>query len=579
MRNIVACHWGHDASVCFWNDTEQRFHTIEIEKLTGIKHYRGHLRRDEEVEILRECQRIAETEFGMPNQYAAVIRGSIRRLTDIETDANGLASIDAISQVFNTAQILVHTKHHWAHATSGYSQSPFEKALIITMDGGGDDGLFHVYRAESRDKRFEWITNFNMDEASSGRYTLGRRYNDAAFWTCPNIMHNTDNLLDVAGKVMGASAYGDMLAGYDVGAKAFSQGFGYIGEHANPALSTYYQFYTSNDLQGKKILNDLISDSPELFNPYQMFLPKEFDWETECSIAKGIQDAFCTEAMALMDEYIKEYAQDLDNNIVFNGGCALNVILNKRLQDQYPHIDFYVPPNPTDVGLPHGMICKYMARSSEQEHFPKWHKPITYSGTRLLDRKKLPDYMEIYPYSAVGPSEIAQVLRSDKIVGLVQGGIEVGARALGNRSILADPKGEHKKDLVNKVKRREPYRPFAPICRYEDARKYFVATNYDNLQYMNYAVDTREEYIEELRAVTHVDGTARLQTVKYEDNPFMYDLLTQFDGVLLNTSFNVKGKPILNTLKEAFYMLDETPLDHLVIVDDDGQAYMFNKKA
>lgn len=577
MRNIVACHWGHDASVCFWNDEAQRFHTIEIEKITGIKHYRGHLRRDEEVDILRRCQEIAEKEFGIPNQYCAVIRGSIRRLIDLDENSGELASIEAINEVFNTAQILVHTKHHWAHAASGYAQSPFEKALVITMDGGGDDGLFHVYHAKGRERHFEWITNHSWAIATSAKYTLGRRYNDASYWTCPNIMHSTDCLLDVAGKVMGASAYGDSLAGYDVGTKAFKLSFPYIGEF-NKGFETYHNFYIEDYPKNKQKVNDLLSESPELFNPYQMFLRTDFDWETECSIAKGIQDAFCEEAMELMGKYITEYAENLDNNVVFSGGCALNVILNKRLVDEYPHINFFVPPNPTDVGLPHGMICKYMARSSEAENFIKWHRPITYSGPKLTDRDQLSHYLESYPNTVVNGSDIAQVLRSDKVIGLVQGGIEVGARALGNRSILADPKGEHKKDLVNKVKRREPYRPFAPICRYEDARKYFIANDYDNLQYMNYAVDTRKEYIEELRAVTHVDGTARLQTVTSEDNRFMHEILTAFDGVLLNTSFNVKGKPILNTLEEAFYMLDNTPLDHVVIVSDEGQAYMFNKK-
>jgi carbamoyltransferase len=171
--------------------------------------------------------------------------------------------------------------------------------------------------------------------------------------------------------------------------------------------------------------------------------------------------------------------------------------------------------------------------------------------------------------------DVASILKDDKIIGFIQGGMEVGARALGNRSILADPKGIDKKDKVNEVKRREAYRPFAPVCRLEDAETYFDSIRYDNLSYMNFAIKTREEHIDKLRAVTHVDGTARVQTVTREQNEILYDLLTEFDGVLLNTSFNVKGSPILNTLKEAFYMLDETTLDHLVVVDEHNTIWIF----
>jgi carbamoyltransferase len=127
------------------------------------------------------------------------------------------------------------------------------------------------------------------------------------------------------------------------------------------------------------------------------------------------------------------------------------------------------------------------------------------------------------------------------------------------------------KDVLNaKVKNREWYRPFAPVVRIEDAVKYFEA--YQESPYMSFAFKVRQEYAEKLKSITHIDGTARVQTLKREINPWLYDLIGEVEkingiGVLLNTSFNVNGKPILSTVKEAFTVFDSTQMDGLVIED------------
>jgi carbamoyltransferase len=176
----------------------------------------------------------------------------------------------------------------------------------------------------------------------------------------------------------------------------------------------------------------------------------------------------------------------------------------------------------------------------------------------------------------VDMSVIVNDLVNQRILGVVQGRAEHGPRALGNRSILCSPIPTHMKDTLNfKVKNREWYRPFAPIVRLEDVSEYFEWEG--ESRWMNFCPMVKPEYREKLPAITHIDGTARVQTVTREQNPFIYDLLTQFKektgiGVLVNTSFNVDGKPILSNYYDAIRVYEHTQLDRLYL---DG--YYFSK--
>jgi carbamoyltransferase len=171
---------------------------------------------------------------------------------------------------------------------------------------------------------------------------------------------------------------------------------------------------------------------------------------------------------------------------------------------------------------------------------------------------------------------LAQDLLDGKIVGVARGKPEHGPRALGNRRIHSNPSIPDMKDTLNeKVKHREWYRPFAPVVRLEDVSKYFEWEG--ESRWMSFCPKVKEEWREKLAAITHIDGTARVQTVTREQNEWLYDLLTEFDringvGVLLNTSFNVDGKPILSSIKDAFKILESTQMDGLVI-----ENYYFKK--
>ena len=249
------------------------------------------------------------------------------------------------------------------------------------------------------------------------------------------------------------------------------------------------------------------------------------------------------------------------------GGCALNILLNTKLEKTLDR-DVFVPPNPNDCGIAAGMILNHIK--------PKTAIDLTYAGTKVLDKHTLMSHVEERRAKELDIKTLSQDLSDGRIVGVVRGTSEHGPRALGNRSIICNPAYPDMKDILNaKVKNREWYRPFAPVCRLEDVEKYFNFSG--ESKWMSFCPTVKEEWREKLTSITHVDGTARVQTVTYEQNPWLYNLIGEFEkisgiGVLLNTSFNVNGKPILSRYTDALQVYDKTKMDGLVLSD-----YYFKK--
>jgi len=252
-----------------------------------------------------------------------------------------------------------------------------------------------------------------------------------------------------------------------------------------------------------------------------------------------------------------------DLPICITGGCGLNILLNTYIKKKFNR-DVFVSPDPNDCGVAVGMILHNLK--------PQKQIDLTYSGLPLLDLDSLPHYVhEKYFFipSFFDIDKITTDLNNGKIVGVARGRSEHGPRALGNRSILCNPTIPNMKDILNqKVKHREWYRPFAPVVRLEDVSKYFEWEG--ESRWMSFCPKVREEWKEKLVAVTHVDGTARIQTVTKEQNEWLYNILTEFEkksgiGVLLNTSFNIAGKPILSTIKDAFKIFEESEMDCLLV--------------
>jgi carbamoyltransferase len=217
-------------------------------------------------------------------------------------------------------------------------------------------------------------------------------------------------------------------------------------------------------------------------------------------------------------------------NIVLMGGCALNCLANRHIEDYFKNV--WIMPNPGDAGSSIGAIAAGTKKTLN------WQTP--YLGYNIEGKYPVKDAM-------------AELLKN-KIVGVASGRAEFGPRALGNRSLLADPTGQEMKDVVNKIKKRQEFRPFAPVILEEDVHKYFNVERGFTSPYMQYIVTAKEPT--KYPAIVHRDGSSRVQTVNKMQHKGLWRLLNQYKKhtgtpMLLNTSLNIKGEPMVNTRKDA----------------------------
>jgi len=518
MKNLVSIFAGHDANISFWNAKTNKYYTIEIERLVKKRYFRLHEDNShlEQRAILEECRDIAAREWGIENDYECVLICSDGY---IQTDPR---------QIFNTEDVKTVAKHHDTHAAAAFYMSPFDQALIVSYDGGGDDGHFNIYSGDKNG-----ITKLENRKADFG----------GGYLLCGSLIREvaekSKHQLALSGKLMGLCGYGKVIPEY---------------------VEAFEEFFFDRDYE--KLANwtnlNLKNIGKQWENPLDNWV---FEGQEGYDIAATAQQAFENAFFSVITMY------DHHCPLIITGGCALNVLVNEKVKTAYDR-PLYVPPNPHDGSLSLGHMFLYRKPTEKVD--------ITYAGLPLLVGPSGFEFWQTkYGARKVNKKEIAQLIKDGKIIGLVYGNSEVGPRALGNRSIVCDPNIADMKDILNsKVKFREWYRPFAPFCKKEDAHKYFESINFDNLEYMGYAPKVK---VDTLPAITHVDGTARLQTVTEESHPHFYELLTEFGkisetNVLLNTSFNIRGFPILSTIEDALYALNNTQMDYVVIED-----YLFGK--
>lgn len=410
--------------------------------------------------------------------------------------------------------------HHTAHAYSALYQSPHRNALIVSFDGGSDEGFFNVFLADKRGGVSK-IYSGNID--LSVPYGLLAHFIDdirqeEIFWG--NLVY--------AGKLMGYANY---------------------GVPRKHMIDKLYKVYNKGDNGNIKQTEHTIKSILEIKDDYRFSGQDAKDWAASNQYV--FENIFENEIQPFLEEYPTL-------PLILVGGGALNILNNTKLAKSRT---VFVPPNPNDCGLGLGLVASLIR--------PDLPIDATYLGSPVWDRFELSKIIYERNAEPLDIGDTARYIASGKIVGVVRERSEHGPRALGNRSILCNPAIPNMKDILNlKVKGREYYRPFAPVVRLEDVNKYFEWEG--ESRWMSFCPKVREEYKDKLGAIVHVDGTARVQTVTKEQNAFIYNLLTEVDkltgvGVLLNTSFNVAGKPILNTYKEALWVLDNKDMDAIIL--------------
>jgi carbamoyltransferase len=396
------------------------------------------------------------------------------------------------------------------------------------MDGCGNDGTFNVY-LNDRDGNSKLLSKFDLDLGIT--YTLfGQYFGDIK-------LENSfcyDGELSYPGKIMGLASYGKINDDW-------------LG-HLKNFYSTKLPLNFSDKIS---FLSELIGikfdTNDRLYN--------QLEYDLAATSQKAFEEVFLEKVKPIFDEY-----QELP--VCFSGGCAMNIILNTRLVEEFGK-QVFIGPNPNDSGIALGMMLDYIK--------PKKQFDATYMGSSLLDIDSLACQLFETDYSVktLNIKNLASIIVDGAIIGVARGRSEVGLRALGNRSILCNPALSNMKEILNsKVKRREWYRPFAPVVRLQDLNKYFDWEQ--ESRWMSFCPKVKKDYRDKLPAITHVDGTSRVQTVTESQNEFLYKLLTEIEkltgiGILLNTSFNVDGKPIISTVKDSIELLETSELDGIVL--------------
>ncbi len=461
--------------------------------------------------------------------------------------------------------------HHLSHAALAYYTSPFDDALILSYDGEGNDGQTIFFKGKGN----------SLTYLENNPLRFGQSYNNLGYiiGIRPEICGTS------AGKTMGLTAYGELVQEWMPYARDYVKKYVKAPSKTVEGLKSYGKAHRVNDVSLRDIpdLKKYLIPAEDkeggikgvvqsLAGIKQTVLKLDGpEDKTAQSLANTVQAAWTEEVISLIKPYMGDY-----KNLCIVGGCALNGITNYEIQQIGAFASTYFVPNPSDCGLSAGAALFVYWNFGDNGVFTGYGEYFSpYLGSEVFDKNDLPVLRNKYPHIDLDSRQTASLLAglvySDYMVGVIRGRYEIGPRALGNRSILCNPLNKDMKEIVNKkVKHREWYRPFAPIAAAERAPEYF--TNLDDIPYMSVICYTRPEYQEVLPSITHVDGSCRLQTLREEQHPFMHKTLLEFEKlsgmpIMLNTSFNPGGEPILNYYSVGLEMLNTTELDFVLIED------------
>jgi len=414
--------------------------------------------------------------------------------------------------------------HHLAHAASAFFPSPFQEAAIFTIDGRGEKAT--TTYSLGKGMKIDLLGQVDMPSS------LGILYEQVTEYL--GFLHSSDEY-----KVMALASFGKPA---------------YLDE-----------FRQTIKLYSEGIYSITPMDLVSLFGPARRKGdPLE---QRHYDLARSLQTAL-EETTFRLTNWLHETTGS--ENLCMAGGVALNCVMNARIRDRGSFKQVWVQPAAGDAGTALGaaLWVDAVERDAADRRYEMTHAFLgpSFSDGEIeafLRWSKLP-----YTRMEDVAKDAAAMLAQDKIIGWFQGRLEFGPRALGARSILASPIDPGMQDRLNEIKDREDFRPVAPVVLEEEAHKWFAGANVS--PYMLFVFDVCEDKAGRIPAVRHVDGTARIQTINREQNEPYYDLIKEFYSltgvpVLVNTSFNTRGEPIVCTPRDAVECFWTSPLDALVI--------------
>jgi carbamoyltransferase len=460
---------------------------------------------------------------------------------------------------------LLFTEHHQAHAASAFFPSPFERAAILCMDGVGEWATTSVWKGDGNELTPQWEIDFP--------HSLGMLYSAFTYYTGFKVNSGEYKLMGLA--PYGESKYVDLILDNLLDLK----------EDGTFRLNMRYFNYAAGLTMTNREFDGLFGGPPR--RAESQITQREMD------IASSIQQVTEEVVLRLARTVHRELGADY---LCLAGGVALNCVANGRILREGPFKDIWIQPAAGDAGGAVGAALsvwhQYLAKPRQVNGADAMQG--SYLGPRFSENE-IRQYLDSVGarYAKLEDAEllprVADILSQEKVVGWFQGRMEFGPRALGGRSIIGDPRSPKMQSVMNlKIKYRESFRPFAPSVLAEKAAQYFELDRAS--PYMLLVAPVREEHripmtpeqqklfgVEKLNiprsripAITHIDYSARIQTVHKETNPRYHELLRQFDErtgcpVLVNTSFNVRGEPIVGTPEDAYRCLMRTEMDYLVL--------------
>ena len=464
-----------------------------------------------------------------------------------------------------TVPPLYFPEHHESHAASAFFPSPFRRAAVLTLDGVGEWATSAIGRGDGN--RLEMLQDLQFP------HSLGLLYSAFTYFTGFRVNSGEYKLMGLA--PYGEPKYVDVIRDHLLD----------LREDGSFRLNLKYFGY----LDGLTMTNDAFAG---LFGGPARKAESEIS-QREMDIARSIQ--VVTEEIVLR---MARHARELtgEQYLCMAGGVALNCVANGRLLREGIFKDIWIQPAAGDAG---GALGAALMVSHQVMNHPREADDAhdTMRGSYLgpdCDDDSVEAFLKAHNYparklgSAEWAPELAKLVASENVIGLVQGRMEFGPRALGGRSIIGDARSSKMQSVMNlKIKYRESFRPFAPSCLEERVGDYFELDRPS--PYMLLVAQVRKERCKGLEdvgrlsirdrinqvrsdipAITHVDYSARVQTVSRETNPRYYDLIAAFEsqtgcGVIINTSFNVRGEPIVCTPQDAYRCFMRTEMDYLVL--------------
>jgi len=546
--NILAINPGHNGSAALLIDGELKFY-IEEERLSRSKYdgnpYMGIL------EALK---------YGVD---VLILGGTHPEFPQLPWTGEDPYSALVRKHNPNVKVINVGHGHHLGHAAGAFYNSGFDDAAAVIVDGSGTRKEIKLNEEGHVNSGFETETIFNCD------------YKEGIKPVFQSFGGNSDTQRVIADNIEMDHAI-TLVKAYEAVSEYL--GFGFIEAGKTMGLAPYGK---KDDkipqlfIEGRGNKNVFIPNYPagafidNSRHPYLTLKEDPRAWHTDPSkvteAAKNLAWAAQDEIQSLVGDLIEKAVKMTGKkNIVIAGGYGLNCVANYYYKKRFPDLNIFVDPISHDGGTAIGLA--YLLHYTETTDKTKRPLKTLYLGP---ERKETYDFGDIET-TKVKPADIAKLISERNIVAMYQGRSEAGPRALGNRSILYDPTDPKGKDTVNKVKGREWFRPFAGSMMQEHFEEWFDTYGMEESPFMMYAMDFKLEKHGECPAITHVDGTCRIQTVTKEQNETYHTLIDEFRKItgvpiLFNTSFNLAGEPLVETLDDAMRTIKNSDINYLYL--------------